>query len=103
MTHAEFVAAYRGGTIDVKVDREAAASLLSRRMMLPFVLLPVLGLAVALALTGAWVWGAIVFIAAIAFRFAVRASGQGFVLARSLGDANFYEEMVKAEILRTGS
>jgi hypothetical protein len=99
MTHSEFVSAYQAGAVNVEVDRQAAARLLSGRMLLPFILLPVLGFAVALALTGAWIWGAIVFIAAMALRFAVRASAQGFVLSRSLGDPRFYDEMVKAGVV----
>lgn len=93
MTHAEFVQAYREGRIQVGVDRAAAARLVSARMMLPFVLLPFLGLGVALALVGHLVWGAIVFLGALGFRYLVRSSSQGFVLARALEDPAFYEEM----------
>lgn len=99
MTHAEFVAGYREGTLRVNVDRRAAARLVSERLMLPFVLLPVLGLGVALALTGRLFAGAAVFIAGLALRFAVRASSQDFVLKRSLQDAGFYEEMKEKRIL----
>jgi hypothetical protein len=62
-------------------------------MMLPFVLLPLLGLGVALALTGWLLAGGAVFLGALALRFLVRASSQGFILARSLEDPAFYEEM----------
>lgn len=99
MTHPEFVAAYREGRIQVKVEPESAAKLVSRRMMLPLFLLPFLGLAVALAIVGHWVIGALVFAAALAFRAAVRASARGFVLSRSLADARFYDEMVRQGIL----
>lgn len=99
MTHEEFVAAYREGRARVDVDRSAAARLMSDRLLLPFVLLPVLGLGVALALTGGLFAGAAVFIAGLALRFAVRASSQGFVLKRSLQDAGFYEEMKEKRIL----
>ena len=50
MTHAEFVDAWRGAR--VRVDAKGAAQMLSARLMLPFVLLPVLGAAVALAIIG---------------------------------------------------
>ena len=99
MTHAEFIAAFREGRVQARVDRNAAAKLVSSRMMLPLFLLPVLGLAVALAIAWAWIWGAAVFVAAVAFRFAVRASAQGFVVSKALADARFYEEMVSAGIL----
>ena len=99
MTHPEFIAAYREGRVEARVDRAAAAKLVSARMMLPLFLLPILGLAVAMALVGAWTWGALLFVAAMAFRFAVRASAQGFVVTKALADGGFYEEMVRTGIL----
>jgi hypothetical protein len=93
MTHGEFLRGYREGTVEASVDRAAAARLMSARMMLPFVLLPLLGLGVALALTGWLLAGGAVFLGALALRFLVRASSQGFILARSLEDPAFYEEM----------
>ena len=43
MTHEDFVAAYRAGRLEVKIDHDAASRLVSGRAMLPLVLLPVLG------------------------------------------------------------
>lgn len=101
MTHAEFVAAYRAGRLRVQVDRAAAARFVSQRMLLPFFLLPVLGLAVALALTG-YLWTGIgLFAAAIGFRSVVRASGRGFVLSRALQDARFYEQALAAGLIQS--
>ena len=99
MTHEEFIAAYRSGTIRVRVDRQRAAKLVSARLMLPFVLLPLLGLAVALALTGRLFGGIAVFLLVLALRYAIRASSQGFVLSRALQNQNFYEEVVGAGVL----
>lgn len=99
MTHEEFVAAYREGAIRVEVDRRAAARLMSDRLLLPFVLLPVLGIGVALALAGQLIAGAAVFIAGLGFRFLVRASSQGLVLNRALQDPAFYEEVKEKGIL----
>jgi len=99
MTHAEFVAGYAAGTLRVRVDRERAAKLVSTRLMLPFVLLPLFGLAVALALTGRLFAGIALFLLVIAFRYFVRASSQGFILSRALQDPAFYEEMVAAGVL----
>jgi hypothetical protein len=99
MTHADFVAAYASGSIRVRVDRERAAKLVSARLMLPFVLLPLLGLAVALALTGRLFLGVALFLLALVFRFAVRASSEGFVLSRALRSAGFYEEARAAGLL----
>jgi hypothetical protein len=99
MTHEDFVAAYQAGRIRVSVDRAGAARFVSGRAMLPLVLLPILGLGVALALVGYLVTGFLVFIAAIALRFLVRRSSQGFLLWRALRDAEFYQELVAAQVL----
>ena len=99
MEHAAFVAAYREGRVRVRLDRKAAAQLVSRRLLLPLVLLPVLGIAVALALAGNWIAGAASFLAALGLRAAVRASGPGFVLSRSLEDPAFYRDALAAGVL----
>jgi len=99
MSHEEFVAGYAAGSLRVRVDRERAAKLVSARLLLPFVLLPVLGLAVALVLTGYLVAGIGLFLATLALRHFIRASGQGFVLSRALQDRVFYDEAVAAGIL----
>ena len=99
MTHREFVAAYHAGRIRVRVDRDAAARFVAGRAMLPLVLLPVLGLGVALALVGYLVAGAIVFVAALVLRFLVKRSSDGFLLWRALRDPQFYAEVVAARVL----
>jgi uncharacterized membrane protein len=100
MTHAEFVAAYREGRLQAQVDKAAAARMVSARLMLPFALLPVMGLGVALALVGHFIVGALVFLAAIALRFAVRRSAPGFVLQRALADERFYAEALASGLLK---
>jgi hypothetical protein len=65
MTHAEFVAAYRESRLRLQVDRDAAARVVSARLMLPLVLLPVLGAGVALALVGHPLVGGLVFVAGL--------------------------------------
>ena len=62
MTHEAFVSAYRSGALRVNIDRTAAARFLSARLLLPFVMLPVLGVGVALALIG-WIWTGLIVIA----------------------------------------
>ena len=99
MTHEEFVAAYREGRLAVQVDAKAAAQLVSARMMLPLFLLPVIGLGVALALTGYLITGIVLFVGALAFRHFVRASSRGFILRRSLEDSDFYQHVVTTGIL----
>ena len=99
MTHAEFVAAYREGRLRVKIDREAAARFVSGRAMLPLVLLPVLGLGVALAIVGYLIVGVSVFVAALVLRFLVKRSSDGFLLWRALRDAEFYRQVLAARVL----
>lgn len=100
MSHDEFVAAYQAGRIRVKVDRAAAARFVSGRALLPFVLLPMLGVGVALALVGYLITGTLVFLAALLLRFAIRRSSDGFLLWRALQDAQFYQQVVAAQVLK---
>ena len=99
MTHEEFVAAYRAGRIRIRIDRDAAARFVSGRALLPLVLLPILGLGVALALLGHVMTGAVVFVAALLVRFLVRRSSNGFLLWRALRDAEFYRQALAAQVL----
>ena len=99
MTHEEFVAAYRQGRLRVQIDREAAARFVAGRAMLPLVLLPILGLGVALAMVG-YVWaGVAVFLVALLIRILVKRSSEGFLLWRALRDAEFYRQVVAAGVL----
>lgn len=101
MTHAEFITAYRAGKLSVHIDPKAAAQLVTRQMMLPLFLLPVLGVSVAVALMGYLVTGIVAFVAALGFRYAVRRSSGGYVLTRSLQDPAFFEHVTTAGILKT--
>src|SRR3970040_1326343 len=86
--------------LTVQVDKSAAARMVSARLMLPLVLLPVMGLGVALALVGYFVIGALVFLAALGLRYAVRRSAPGFVLQRALADERFYAEAIASGLLK---
>jgi hypothetical protein len=99
VTHREFAAAYREGRVRVRVDRQGAARLMSSRLLLPFLLLPVMGIAVALALAGRYLVGAGIFLAALGLRFAVRRSAAGFVVRRALDDERFYVEALGSGLL----
>jgi len=52
VTHGEFVAAYARGELKIEIEPRSAARHLSARLLLPFVMMPVLGIGVALALIG---------------------------------------------------
>lgn len=103
MTHAEFAAGWREGRVHVEVDSKAAARAVSARLMLPFVLLPVMGAGVALALIGHYFIGAAVFLAAFGLRFAVRRSAAGFVLQRALEDERFFAESLASGLLKVST
>lgn len=99
MTHAEFVAAYRAGRIRLDIDPAAARRFVSARMMLSWILLPLLGIAVALALTGSFASGAATLAGALAFRWLVGASSAGYVAQRVLSDPAFFAAAQAADVL----
>jgi TM2 domain-containing membrane protein YozV len=100
VTHPEFVAAYETGSIRVQINRDAAARFVTGKAMLPLVLLPFLGLGVALAIVGYVVAGIAVFLAAVGVRILVRRSADGFIVWRALRDAEFYQQVTAAGVLR---
>ena len=100
LRHSEFVAAYTSGRLQVNIDPKAAAKFVSARMLLPWVLLPLFGIAVACALIGAWVPSVIVFVVAMALRAATHMTAPGYVMHRALSDADFYNEVRSLGLLR---
>ncbi len=100
LEHPQFVAAFREGRIRVEVDRQGAVRLMSARLLLPLVLLPLLGLGVGLALAGYLVAGIGIFVAALALRFLIRRSSPGLVLSGVLRDERFYRQAREAGLLR---
>jgi hypothetical protein len=103
VTHAEFVQAYRSGSIHIDIDRAAAARYMSARLLLPLVMLPVLGVGVALALTG-WLWTGFALIAAATIApIAIKRSARHFVVTQALADETFYDEVVGAGLLAVRS
>jgi hypothetical protein len=100
MTHAEFVNAYRDGEIRVEVDKRAAAQFVSRRLLLPLVVLPILGAGTALALSG-WIWTGLAIIGlATLVPIVIKRSAPHFVLTQSVDDPRFYDDALRAGVLR---
>ncbi len=99
MTHAEFVSVYRNGTLRVRIDPQLASRYVSARLLLSFVMLPVLGAGVALALIG-WIWsglGIIVF--GFVFPRLIKRAAPHFLLTQALQDERIYRELVAAGVL----
>jgi hypothetical protein len=100
MTHAEFVAAYQRGKIKVEFDAKAAARFLSARLMLPFVMMPVVGTGIALALVGWFFTGIAVIALGIILPQLIKRCAPHFLFQQALQDAAVYAELTKANVLR---
>lgn len=99
VTHAEFVQAYRNASIRVDIDRKAAARYVSARLLLPFFMLPALGIGTALALTGSlWIGFALIG-AATLVPLLIKRSAPHFIMTQALEDAQFYGDALSARIL----
>ncbi len=101
LTHAEFVTAYAQGEIIVNFDPKAAAKFLSARLLLPLFMMPVLGIGVALALTG-WIWTGLVVIAlGIIVPRLIKRGAPHFLLQQSLEDAGLYQALLDSRVMET--
>ena len=99
MTHAEFVAGYAAGAVRVNIDPAAAARYVSTRLWLPLVRLPVLGVGVALALSG-WLWSGFTLIGLGTIApMLIRRSAPHFVLTQALDEERFYQDVVRSGLL----
>ncbi len=100
LPHAEFIAEYAQGTVIVNFDAKAAARLLSGRLLLPLFMMPVLGVGVALALTG-WVWTGLAVIAlGIIVPKLIKRGAPHFLLQQALGDAGLYQELLNNGVMQ---
>jgi len=100
MTHTEFISAYGTGKIKVRIDPRSAARYISARLLLPLVMMPVVGIGIALALTG-WIWTGIAILAfGIVAPRLIKRSAPHFVLTQALQDEKIYGEVTQAGILQ---
>jgi hypothetical protein len=103
MTHGEFVARCRAGTLRVHVDPALAARHVGSRLLLPLVRLPLLGAGVALALLG-WIWSGLAVIAtATLLPWLVARTAPQLVLDEALGNPVRYRELLDSGVLRIES
>jgi len=100
LTHHEFVQAYGEGRITVNFDPQAAAKFLSARLLLPLFMMPVLGIGVALALSG-WIWtGLLVIALGIVVPRLIKRGAPSFLMQQMMGDEGLYREAVHAGIMQ---
>jgi len=99
VTHAEFVAAWREGRIAVAIDPAEAARFVSARLLLPFVGIAVVGLGIALVLSG-WLWTGIGIgaIGILAPRM-IKRGARGFLLSRIATDPELFTAGVAAGVI----
>ena len=99
LTHPEFIAAYRDGSVIVNFDPKVAAKFLSGRLLLPLFMMPVLGIGVALALIG-WVWtGLLVIALGIIVPRLIKRGAPHFLMQQALGDAHLYQELLQNGVM----
>jgi hypothetical protein len=100
LSHTAFVEAYRAGRVTVQLDPKRAATLLSARLLLPLITLPVLGAGVALALIG-WLWSGLSVIAVgILVPRVIKKSAPHFLLTQALEDEAVYTELTRSAVMQ---
>lgn len=100
MTHRDFVAAFHDDKITVNFEPRAAARFLSARLMLPLFMMPVLGIGVALALTG-WIWtGLLVIALGIIVPRLIKRGAPRFLMHQMMDDESLYRDVLHAGIMQ---
>jgi hypothetical protein len=100
MTHSEFVAAYHRGEIKVEFDSRGAARYIAARLLLPLVMMPILGIGVALALVGWFFTGLAIIALGIVLPQLIKRSAPHFLFQQALNDPAVYDELTKVGLLR---
>lgn len=93
MNHQEFVEAYRTGTLNMVMSQPIAAQYLSRRLLLPFFMLPILGGGLALVLIGWFVTGVLIFLIGFIVPRLVKKNAVAILLYQAIQDPNIYEDL----------
>jgi hypothetical protein len=99
MSHAEFVNAARSGTLKARMPPRLATEYLSRRLLLPFFIMPFLGAGVALALIGWFVTGLLVFLVGFIVPRLIKRNAPSILLNQALRDEQLYHDLVGAGVL----
>lgn len=99
MDHQEFVEAYKNGTLNAFIPQKVASEYLSRRLLLPFFMLPILGGGVALALIGWLVTGIVVFLVGFIVPRLIKRNAVPILMYQALHDPQAYEDLRASGVL----
>lgn len=93
MNHQEFVEAYRNGTLNMVMSQPIAAQFLSRRLLLPLLMLPILGAGLALVLIGWFITGVLIFLIGFIVPRLIKKNAVAILLYQALQDPEVYEQL----------
>lgn len=106
MNHQEFVEAYRAGTANFYMAPEVAANEINRRLWLPLVKLPVIGIGVAMVLLSIQyhsnlllVAGVLVFVFGVAAPILIKKNAIPTLLYMALHDPEVYDDLRQSGVL----
>lgn len=100
LSHAAFVTAWREGELGVDIDRAAAASLVSARLLLPFVAVAIIGFGIGLVLWGWLRTGLAVGAFGVLAPRLIKRSAPGFLLQHIAEDAALYQAAIDCGALK---
>lgn len=100
LSHREFVTAFHDGSLIVNFDPQGAARFLSARLLLPLFMMPVLGIGVALALTGRIWTGLTVIALGIIVPRLIKRGAPRFLIQQALTDESVYQDLLRAGIMQ---
>jgi hypothetical protein len=99
LSHRDFVTAFHDSAITVTFDPQGAARFVSARLLLPLFMMPVLGVGVAMALSG-WIWTGLAVIAlGIIVPRLIKRGAPGFLMQQMMDDEALYRDVVHAGIM----
>ena len=100
MSYEQFVDAAKSGTLKACMEPPRAAEYLSRRLLLPFFIMPFLGAGVGLALIG-WIFtGLFVFLIGFVVQRLVKRNAASILFHQALQDERMYHDLIEAEVLK---
>jgi hypothetical protein len=99
MNHQEFVDAYRNGNLNVVMPQKTASQYLSRRLLLPFFMMPILGAGLGLALIGWLYTGILVFLVGFIAPRLIKRNAAAILMYQALQDPDAYEDLRKSGAL----